>query len=63
MSATATRSKVEHTPQVFMMHPTFSAEMMFRSNHEGYYHPDQFLLLGREAGTIHGLSAIRLLIG
>ena len=62
MSATATRLKVEHTPQVFMMHPTFSAEMMFRSNHESYYHPDQLLLLGSEAGASHGRSTIRLLV-
>jgi hypothetical protein len=63
MSATATSLKVEHTPQVFMMHPTLGAEMMFSSNHERYYHSNQFLLLGSHAGTSHGRSTIRLLVG
>jgi hypothetical protein len=37
--------------------------MMFGRNHESYYHSNQLLLLGSQAGTSHGLSIIRLLIG
>ena len=36
---------------------------MFGSDHEGYDHPDQLLLLGSEAGTVHGRSTVRLLVG
>ena len=36
--------------------------MMFGSNHEGYYHSNQFLLLGTEAGASHGGSTGCLLI-
>jgi len=37
--------------------------MMFGSNHESYYHSDQFLLLGSKAGAIHGRGTVRLLVG
>jgi hypothetical protein len=63
MLAPTWRLEIERTPQILMMNPTFSSEMMFGSNYEGYYHSDQLLLLGSEAGASHGRSTIRLLVG
>jgi hypothetical protein len=62
MSASTRRQEIERTPQILMVNPTFSSEMMFGSNYEGYYHSDQLLLLGSEAGASHGRSTIRLLV-
>jgi hypothetical protein len=63
MSASTRKQEVERTPQILMVNPTFSSEMMFGSNYEGYYHSDQLLLLGSEAGASHSRGAIRLLVG
>jgi hypothetical protein len=62
MLAPTRRLEIERTPQILMANPTFSSEMMFGSDYEGYYHSDQLLLLGNEAGASHRRSTIRLLV-
>jgi regulator of sirC expression with transglutaminase-like and TPR domain len=44
MSASTRRQEVERTPQILVVNPTLSSEMMFGSNHKSYYHSDQLLL-------------------
>jgi hypothetical protein len=44
MLAPTWRLEIERTPQILMMNPTFSSEMVFGSDYEGYYHSDQLLL-------------------
>lgn len=45
-----------------MMYPTLGSEVMFGSNYESYYHPDQFLLLRRQPRSSHW-RAVDLLVG